>query len=167
MISDMTGPDVARVIEIEKLSFTHKWSLNDFTSEVLNPDSICKMACLGDGRAIAIGYICVRMMVDEAHILRLAVHPAFRQRRVGSLLVKYIKDEVLRDFKGKIILEVRMSNMAAIRLYDSLGFKNLYIRRHYYAGPEEDAIVMAFDLDNRGWPIGESFQSCPSEHRCL
>ncbi|MBF0488019.1 MAG: ribosomal protein S18-alanine N-acetyltransferase [Nitrospirae bacterium] len=145
-ISDMAGPDMAMVIEIEKLSFTHKWSLNDFSSELLHPGSICKTARPVDGSGIAIGYICVRMMVDEAHMLKLAVHPAFRKRQVGSLLVRHIKDEVLRDFKGKVILEVRASNIAAIRLYDSLGFKSLYIRRRYYADPEEDAVVMALDF---------------------
>ncbi|MBF0567574.1 MAG: ribosomal protein S18-alanine N-acetyltransferase [Nitrospirae bacterium] len=145
-ISDMAGPDMARVIEIEKLSFSHKWSLNDFISELLHPESICKTARPVDGSGITIGYICVRMMVDEAHILKLAVHPAFRQRQVGSLLVRHIRDEVLRDFKGKVILEVRVSNIAAIRLYDSLGFKSLYIRRRYYAEPEEDAVVMSLDF---------------------
>jgi ribosomal-protein-alanine N-acetyltransferase len=87
------------------------------------------------------------MMVDEAHILKLAVHPTFRRRRIGSVLVRFIIDEVflVRGFDGKVIIEARVSNSPAIKLYESLGFKALYMRRRYYTEPEEDAVVMAFD----------------------
>ncbi|MBF0459514.1 MAG: ribosomal protein S18-alanine N-acetyltransferase [Nitrospirae bacterium] len=150
VISGITEPDMPDIIEIEKQSFTHKWSLNDFRSEVLHPHSICKKACLHDSGIMA-GYICVRIMVDEVHIMKLAVHPAHRRKHIGSLLVSHIKDEVLEYLKYKVLLEVRVSNTAAIRLYNSLGFKNLYTRRRYYAEPEEDAVVMAFDLTGSNW----------------
>ncbi|MCG6552227.1 MAG: ribosomal protein S18-alanine N-acetyltransferase [Candidatus Magnetominusculus sp. LBB02] len=145
IISGMTLRDIARIIEIEKLSFTHRWSLNDFTTEVLHPHSICRTALI-DG--IIVGYICVRIMVDEAHVLKLAVHPEFRQRHIGTALVSYITEQALTDFKGKAILEVRESNIAALKVYSSIGFKNLYVRRGYYAYPAEDAVVMALDLSN-------------------
>ncbi|KWT82072.1 ribosomal protein S18-alanine N-acetyltransferase [Candidatus Magnetominusculus xianensis] len=145
-IHNMTVQDMTRVIEIEKQSFTHKWSLNNFISELLHPDSICKTACVDDS-GTAVGYICVRLMVDEVHILKLAVHPDYRRRHIGSILVKHVMAEVIKDFA--VILEVRVSNLPAICLYDSLGFKSLYTRRRYYAEPEEDAVVMAFDLNSR------------------
>lgn len=151
VITDMTEQDVPGVIEIERQSFTHKWSLNDFRSEVVHPNSICKKACLDDDSGILAGYICVRIMVTEVHMLKLAVHPGQRRKHIGSLLVKHTIYEVLQDFTGKVILEVRVSNTAAIGLYNSLGFISLYTRRRYYAEPEEDAVVMAFDLTNSNW----------------
>lgn len=148
-IHDITELDVIRVVEIENISFTHRWSLNSVISELSNPASICKKACLRDSGVTA-GYIFVRVMVDEAHILKLAVHPGHRRRYVASQLVRHITWDVLKAFKGKVILEVRSSNTAAIRLYDCLGFKSLYTRRRYYDKPVEDAVVMAIDLKNHG-----------------
>ncbi|MEO5359104.1 MAG: ribosomal protein S18-alanine N-acetyltransferase [Nitrospirota bacterium] len=146
LIYNMTVQDITRVTEIEKQSFTHKWSLINFISELSHPNSICKTACVDDSGA-AVGYICVRMMVDEVHIMKIAVHPDHRRRHIGSVLVKHVM-EVLKDFTGMVILEVRVSNLPAISLYDSLGFKSLYTRRRYYAEPEEDAVVMALDLNS-------------------
>lgn len=147
LIYDMTVQDMTRVIEIEKQSFTHKWSFSNFVSELLHPESFCKTACVDDS-GMTVGYICVRLMVDEAHILRLAVHSDHRRRHIGSVLVKHVIAELLKDFTGLVILEVRVSNLPAIRLYDSLGFKSLYTRRRYYAEPDEDAVVMALDLNS-------------------
>ncbi|MBF0318563.1 MAG: ribosomal protein S18-alanine N-acetyltransferase [Nitrospirae bacterium] len=145
-ISNMDSSDIPRVIEIEDMSFTHRWTLTAYVAELSNPGSICRTAHLG---GMVVGFICVRIMVDEAHILRLAVDPAHRRGHVGSLLVRYIIDEALKDFDGKIILEVRVSNISAARLYESLGFKKSYVRRCYYNEPDEDAVVMAYDLSSR------------------
>jgi ribosomal-protein-alanine N-acetyltransferase len=93
-----------------------------------------------DGRRIA-GFLVSRPLgLGEGELLNLAVEPGFRRKGVGKALVQAF----LGEFPGGACLEVRESNVAALALYKSLGFKEVNRRPGYYDFPPEPAIVMKF-----------------------
>jgi ribosomal-protein-alanine N-acetyltransferase len=132
--------DIGRVLEIEKLSFKDPWSRFAFESELLNIDSIFLKAMIGNDM---VGYIIVRKLVDEYHIMNVAVAPEERKQGVAQALL----DHVIKNLSsGKLLLlEVRKSNKAAIALYQKNGFSVLHTRKTYYSDGE-DAIVMTKNI---------------------
>ena len=147
LIRGMQASDLPEVTRIEHASFTTPWDINAFKYELRHKDSILKVAVFNNR---VIGYACIRTMLDITHILNLAVLPEFRRMGIGSMLLREALHELLRmkPETDLITLEVRESNIAAIRLYEKFGFKVLGIRRGYYQKPQEDAVIMAADTEN-------------------
>jgi ribosomal-protein-alanine N-acetyltransferase len=81
-------------------------------------------------------------MVDEAHITTFAVHPAYRRRRIGERLLLSMLDLSVDRQAREATLEVRLSNLAARRLYEKYGFRPVGIRPRYYSDNQEDALIM-------------------------
>lgn len=136
---DMTTDDVAEVAVIEWLSFTTPWSEISFYNEARRPESVSRVA--RQGKKIA-GYICAGRVLDEGHILTLAVRPEFRRQGIASTLV----GEVIRSLREAgcrfVFLEVRSSNEAARRMYEKFNFRFFGLRKDYYKSPVEDAVLM-------------------------
>jgi len=132
---------LSQIHEIEKLSFPSPWSLNAFKSEVKNP--ISHLWVLKGGDALS-GYICFWIFDKETQLLSLAIHPRNRGQGLGHyLLKKMIKTAVAKGVQH-IWLEVRPSNLVGKRLYQKMGFEEVYRRPRYYSNTE-DAIVMALN----------------------
>ncbi len=135
--------DLPFIYKIALQSFSTPWSLESFKEELANPSSKIKVAEI-DGEVVS--YIIYRKILDEAEILSLAVKPEFRRKCIAQALVR----EALEDMKNTVkscFLEVRVSNLKAINLYEKLGFKKYSIRKKYYLMPDEDAIIMKFEFD--------------------
>ena len=81
-------------------------------------------------------------MVDEAHITTFAVHPRYRRRRIGERLLLAMLDLSADRHAREATLEVRLSNLAARRLYEKYGFRPVGIRPRYYSDDQEDALIM-------------------------
>ena len=81
-------------------------------------------------------------MVDEAHITTFAVAPAWRRRRIGERLLLAVLDLAVARGAREATLEVRLSNLAARRLYEKYGFRPVGIRPRYYSDDHEDALIM-------------------------
>lgn len=142
-IDFMRKEDVDQVMAIEQASFSMPWSRNLFLSEFRSPLISTLMVALAGGQARTItGYIVFWNVADEMHILNLAVRPENRKQGIARRLVlaglKRAHDKGAR----RAFLEVRTSNIAAQKLYSSLGFTGTSIRRDYYDSPVEDAVVM-------------------------
>ncbi len=133
-----------QIMDIEQVSFPSPWSSHAFLEEVRNSISQFWLAREGDEVK---GYICFWMYGDEIHLMNVAVHPLSRRAGIGSYLVRQMLDFALSRHIEKIWLEVRPSNLIALRLYEKLGFKEAGRRRKYYTDTNEDAIVMALSLD--------------------
>lgn len=139
----MHPEDIAEVLEIERLSFTMPWSETSFYSEIYSRNSITRIA---EFNGIVVGYICVKHIADECHLLNLAVHPDYRRRGIATIL---LNDAILklRLYGCRFFyLEVRTSNHVARKMYERLGFNMAGIRKSYYANPVEDAVVMVKEL---------------------
>lgn len=139
-IEKMLEEDLDEVFEIEKLCFSYPWTKSLFINELKNPYSHAYVLRSHEHKVI--GYIIFWIIMEEGHILNIAIHPEWRNKGYGSLLLKFSLD-ILRRHSGKVMtLEVRKSNIPAISLYKKFGFKIVGIRKNYYISNGEDALVM-------------------------
>ena len=145
-LRDMRRDDLVAVLEIERRSFAQPWSRAFFEKELTTPFARLVVA-VEEGRAgpAVVGYTCRWRVTDEVHVLNVAVHPERRGRGFGRLLLEAIVGEARSSRARVVYLEVRAGNVVARRLYRSLGFGELGVRRGYY-GPGQDAIVMELRL---------------------
>src|SRR5439155_19561610 len=118
-----------------------------FLEKVLATPSARLVVVEEEGRSgpAVVGYTCGCRVTDEVHVLDVAVHPERRGRVFGRLLLEAIVGEARSSRARVVYLEVRAGNVVARRLYRSLGFGELGLRRGYY-GPGQDAIVMELRL---------------------
>lgn len=142
-IRDMQTSDVPEVAAIERASFSTPWSENSLYGEVYGRYSIARVAVLDDRVA---GFIIARLILDEGHLLDLAVHPDYRKRGIAGMLVKDVIRGLQINSCRSFFLEVRASNNAAKVLYGNLGFKIISTRKDYYKNPVEDALVMKLEI---------------------
>jgi len=146
-VREATARDLPRILEIERLAFPQPWSLESFKRELILPFSRIMVVdqVAGEPGGQVAGFLCRWLIVDECHILNLAVHPEFRRGGIGKVLMA----EAISEAKAKdirmVTLEVRRSNLAARSLYRKLNFEERRLRSNYY-GPGEDAIVMELAL---------------------
>jgi len=138
-IRAMRASDVSEVVYIENRSFRVPWSERTFKSLLRQPHAALFVA-EADGQVA--GYAAVWYVADEAELGDLAVHPDFRRRGIGALLLdRAIEESRSREIRV-LYLEVRAGNEDARRLYERSGFEVVTVRRGYYSDPVEDALVM-------------------------
>ena len=129
--------DLPAVLSIERRSFPAPWSLAMFVLEVSKPSGVCIAAVAGDE---IIGYLVCSRYADVFHLMNVAVDPDLRRLGVAARMVERMLDEAGRD--ERYTLEVRVSNHAAIAMYEKLGFRRAGRRRRYYSDNGEDAMIM-------------------------
>ncbi|GED34644.1 MULTISPECIES: ribosomal protein S18-alanine N-acetyltransferase [Brevibacillus] len=136
----MTMQDVGAVAELERLSFSTPWPHDAFVNELTKNPNARYVVVVHQNRIIA--YCGMWIIIDEAHITNVAVHPLYRGKKVGlGLMIKMMN--VARMFHAKsMTLEVRPSNTVARSMYTKLGFKEHGVRKRYYSDNNEDAIIM-------------------------
>lgn len=139
VIRPMRKEDILRVSEIERLSFPTPWSCGIFSSELDEKDSSFYYVAEYEHEVIA--YMGYWRVGNEAHLVNLAVHPAFRRKGVGSKLLTYALNNAKGQGLDTITLEVRRSNLAAQKFYDKFAFRKIAIRPDYYVEVGEDALV--------------------------
>lgn len=139
-IRRMTIDDVDGVMEVDRLSFRIPWSRESFESEVNGKNPAVYFVADYEGRIC--GYMGVWHIVDEGHITNVAVHPEFRQKGIGDMLVKRTLADGAAKGINAFTLEVRASNEAAQKLYENNGFSSAGIRKRYYEDNNEDAVIM-------------------------
>ena len=127
--------------EIERTSYPTPWSRSMFAGELAKPSSICLGAIESDKEEL-VGYLIISRYVDAWHVMNIAVAPEYRRRGIARSLMERLFEVTARDARRGYTLEVRVSNDAAIRLYEELGFKTRGIRRGYYTDNREDALIM-------------------------
>ena len=111
-----------------------------------------------------IGFVGVWLMVDETHIVTIAVREGYRRRGIGELLLIAAIELALLNKRGTVSLECRISNDAAITLYEKYGFRRLGIRPSYYSDTREDAVIMTTDrIDLPSYRT--LFRQLKAEHR--
>src|SRR5215207_10168514 len=139
-IEAMRLEDLPVVQAIEQASFSSPWPPNAYRSELETNRLASYLVVRVDGEIVAYGGMW--LMVDEAHITTFAVHPAWRRQRIGEqLLLAFLDLAVIRQ-AHEATLEVRLSNLAARRLYEKYGFRPVGLRPRYYSDDNEDALIM-------------------------
>lgn len=89
-----------------------------------------------------VGYVGVWLMVDQAHIVAIAVRESYRGLGLGEMLLAEAIDLALDNRQDSVTLEVRKSNLLAQRLYEKYRFLKVGVRKRYYSDNHEDAIIM-------------------------
>ena len=112
-----------------------------FAGELAKPSSIC-LGAIDSERNELVAYLIISRYVDAWHVMNVAVAEPYRRRGIASGLMERLFEDTARDSRRGYTLEVRVSNEAAIRLYERLGFKARGIRRGYYTDNREDALIM-------------------------
>jgi len=139
-IYSMGQEHLDQVTAIENLSFPIPWKRDTFLFEVLLNELADYVVAIKNGRVV--GYGGMWLIVDEAHLTNIAVHPVFRGRGIGKQILQALIKRAAGRGVRKMTLEVRPSNHIAWRLYKEFGFVEKGVRRRYYQDNNEDAIVM-------------------------
>lgn len=134
--------DLAGVLAIEQLSFNNPTTREWYESELQRPD-VCYVFILRTPEAGVAGFCAFWKVVDQIHINNLAIHPDWRQRGFGKVLLRRVLEEAAALGAPHATLEVRRSNEPARRLYEGAGFQLAGVRTSYYTNPIEDALILS------------------------
>jgi [ribosomal protein S18]-alanine N-acetyltransferase len=150
--------DLAGVSYLERRAFSLPWTPDSFQAllgaerarfVVAVPEESSRAAGSGagpGGPSPVLGYGVLWWASDQGELANLAVDPDFRRRGVGSLLLDHLLAEAGAAGLRAVFLEVRASNEAAASLYEKRGFREVGVRRDYYARPREDARILRLEL---------------------
>lgn len=138
-ITAMKESHVAQVAALEKLCFSDPWSEKSVASELDNKLALWLVA---EEDSTVVGYIGSQTVLDESDMMNVAVHPDHRRKGVAEALVTALVDALRDKGSHSLALEVRVSNVPAIALYEKLGFTQAGLRKNYYRNPKEDARIL-------------------------
>ncbi len=147
-IVKMEQRHIESVYNLEKEAFSSPWSLKDIEYQLYNGNSFFSVALLRDSGEVT-GYIGVTEISGEAYISNVAVFEKFKRRGIGRLLVSQSAENAFNRKCEFISLEVRESNLPAIKLYESLKFTRMGIRKNFYSNPPENAVIYTLFNGNR------------------
>ncbi len=126
--------------QLESLTFSRPWSYDALAGELQNPLAVFYVAENVETER-AWGYIGMHHILDEGAITNIVVHPGYRRRGVATALLYEVIGYAKKHNISRLTLEVRVSNHAAIALYESVGFEQEGIRPGFYDSPKEDAAI--------------------------
>jgi ribosomal-protein-alanine N-acetyltransferase len=141
--------DLNAIERIERASYPTPWSRSMFASELAKPSSICLGAFDLETEEL-VGYLVISRYVDAWHVMNVAVASDHRRRGIATTMMERLFEVTAGRGRRGYTLEVRVSNVGAVALYERLGFKPRGVRRGYYTDNREDALIMWKD------PISES-----------
>lgn len=146
LYAPMVGGDVDDVYALEASVYPHPWSRGNFIDSLASGYNGWTLREVGGA---LVGYFLLMCAVDEAHLLNVAVAAPYQRQGLGL----YLLDKIVACARGlsmeSILLEVRPSNLRALKVYQQYGFVEIGRRKNYYPahnGQREDAIVMRFVL---------------------
>lgn len=140
----MNIQDIGHIMEVEHASFTCPWTEEAFYNEL--SQNVFAHYFVAEVNQKVIGYCGVWIIIDEAHITNVAVHPQYRGQKIGKALMEQIIHYSIQQGARKMTLEVRESNKLAQYMYGQLGFVSAGMRKGYYTDNQEDAIIMLAKL---------------------
>jgi ribosomal-protein-alanine N-acetyltransferase len=166
----MTEADIPQVAEIEGQSFPTSWPRTAYRRELANrlarylvltdrsrgsipskEQGPQRKSLLGIFRRkpveeptsdFIVGYVGLWLMVDQAHIVAIAIREQYRRQGLGELLLTESVELALSNGQESVTLEVRRSNESAQALYEKFRFLKVGVRRRYYTDNKEDALIM-------------------------
>lgn len=143
IIREMEIDDITIIMKLEKELFPAPWSEAMFSEEIKGHYAyILKI----DENKEIIGYLCGWKLLDEFTITNIGILQKFQRMGFGTKLVKFIISKLLYEKCFIFTLEVRESNLKAIRLYEKFGFEHTGLRVNYYKNPVENAVMMRLNI---------------------
>lgn len=175
-VRTMKPADLPQVEEIDRESFALPWSARAFQYELFENDSSLLWVAeieTETGERLVGGVIVIWMILEEAHVATLAVHPAYRGRGIGRKMLADALSGAIRHGAVQATLEVRANNLVAQKLYRRFGFEIVGRRFRYYQDNQEDALIMTVTnldtgyldwLENGGWQAGRFHEQTGGEY---
>ena len=133
---------VPQIAEIERSSIPQPWSEAAFAAALEDEKAVTLAAFCGD---ILCGFITGVYLLDTADIYSVAVSAEYREKGVGKRLLEEFFSALPEDVNS-VGLEVRESNIPAIKLYEKTGFERVGLRKNFYQDPRENAVLMTKKL---------------------
>ncbi len=140
-IRPLSIADVDAIDAIERAAMPAPWSPAMFAGEIAKPTSVC-LGSFERDTGVLVAYVIVSRYVDAWHVMNLVVAEDRRRTGVATALLDVLFERTSDEGRRGFTLEVRASNDAAIRLYESKGFVAQGVRRGYYTDNREDAVIM-------------------------
>ena len=137
-ISKMNLDDLKEIAANYKTDFSNFWSINILEQELNNEDS--SYYVLRSNNEI-VGFGGLWKSVDDIHLTNIVIKKCYRNKGLGSILLKELIELVKETGKKEFTLEVNEKNIAAQKLYSKFGFKTLGIRKKYYNN-KDNALIM-------------------------
>lgn len=135
----MEEKDIEEVSRIEEEAFSMPWSPKSFL-EMIQRENVSYVVAQEDEKIL--GFCGMLQVLDEGDITNVAVAEESRGKGIGSRMLSYMMEEGKKHGITAYTLEVRVSNAAAIHVYEKLGFVSAGIRKNFYDKPKEDANIM-------------------------
>ena len=142
-IVPMREEHLSALTELEKLCFSQPWSREGLAAELENPSARFYVALSPKGETA--GYVGMHLVLDEGYLANLAVFPRFRGQGAARTLLAALQGLGEKEPLAFISLEVRESNLPAIRLYEKMGFQRVGLRKNFYTLPDENALIMTWN----------------------
>jgi len=140
LIEPLEEKDVNEIMAIERTAFLNHWPESAFINELQKNQLAHYIVARHDG--MLVGYAGLWIVIDEAHITTVAVHPDYRRKKIAEQLVHQLLSMAVAKEARWATLEVRESNEAAQTLYKKFGFAPAGIRKNYYMEENENAVIM-------------------------
>jgi ribosomal-protein-alanine N-acetyltransferase len=137
-----SAADLDGVLALEDASFNNPTTREWYEGELKRPD-VCFIYVLRTPEHPVAAFCAFWLVAEQAHINNLAVLPELRERGLGTHLLAAIIEEAAHLGAELMTLEVRQSNTPALRLYARSGFRQEGVRKNYYSGPVEDALILS------------------------
>ena len=137
-------PDIEQIHQLDRQASLFAWTLKNF-QDCWQSEHTGKVIC--DVNGLIVGFIILQKVVDELHILNIAVRPSYQRQGIATQLLEQTLDFADNNNCYVISLEVRRSNEGAQRVYQRVGVNEISVRKDYYPAEKgrEDAILMALD----------------------
>lgn len=143
IINEMKLDDLPGIMAIERVSFPTPWTEGMFARELESPHSHCLCARINnENGSIVAGYIIFWLVADEIHLHDLAVGLPYKGQGIALKLMEEMTEIARRNKVRAMTLEVRESNIEAIKLYQKCGFVVKGVRPLYYLDTREDGLIM-------------------------
>ncbi len=143
LLGTMLREDIPFIAELEKECFSSPWSEKGLEEELTNENAVFFTAkCCGS----LVGYMGMHCVLDECYVANVAVCKEERRKGIGRQLIRYAEVKAREKGCSFISLEVRISNSAAIALYENEGYEKIGERRNFYSSPTENALIMTKNL---------------------
>lgn len=138
-IEKMEKKHIAEVALLEKEAFSIPWSEQSLR-ESMELEHTLFLVALYEKEVV--GYIGMYKVFNEGDITNITVNKHFRNKGIGTMLIKKVLEKSLEYEIRDVLLEVRESNNNAIKLYEKIGFVNIGTRKNFYERPVENAMIM-------------------------
>ena len=143
LLGTMLKEDIPFIAELERECFSSPWTEKGLEEEITNENAVFFTAkCNG----ILVGYMGMHCVLDECYVANVAVSESERRKGIGRLLLRYAEAKARERSCSFISLEVRVSNCAAIALYENEGYEKAGERKNFYSSPTENALIMTKTL---------------------